>query len=60
MTVKTKVENMIHSLPDDSTFDDIMEKLYLLYKIEKGIFQADSGKTYSTNEAMQRLNKWLE
>ncbi|MBN2444073.1 MAG: hypothetical protein JXJ04_22105 [Spirochaetales bacterium] len=51
---------MIHLLPDDSTFDDIMEKLYLLYKIEKGIFQADSGKTYSTNEARQRLNKWLE
>ena len=60
MTVKTKVENMIHSLPDDSTFDEIMEKLYLLYKIEKGISQADSGKTYSTGEARQRLDKWLE
>ena len=60
MTVKAKVENMIHELPEDSTFDDIMEKLYLLYKIEKGISQTDSGKTYSIEEAKQRLNKWLE
>lgn len=60
MTVKAKVENMIHTLPEDSSFDEIMEKLYLLYKIEKGISQADSGKTYSTEEAKQRLNKWLE
>ena len=60
MTIKTKVENMIHQLPDESTYDDIMEKLYLLYKIEKGISQADSGQMHSTEEAKQRLNKWLE
>ena len=60
MTIKAKVENMIHQLPDDSTYDDIMERLYLLYKIEKGISQANSGQMHSTEEATQQLSKWLE
>lgn len=36
-----------------------LEKLYLLYKIRRGIQQAEAGQTVSHEEARERLKKWL-
>ncbi len=47
------------SLLQESTLDDAMEKLCLLYKIDRGIRQADAGQTVSHEEARERLKKWL-
>ena len=59
-TLKSKMESLIRDLPENSSIEDAMEKLFLLYKIEKGIEQADSGLTVSHGEAKQRLDKWLD
>ena len=59
LSVKEKMEKLIHELPEEASIEEAMERLYLLYKIEKGIEQADSGQTYSHEEAKQKLNKWL-
>jgi predicted transcriptional regulator len=59
-TLKSKMENLIRDLPENSSIEDAMEKLFLLYKIEKGIEQADAGLTVSHEEAKQRLDKWLD
>ncbi len=59
-TTKAKMEQLIHNLPEEASFEDAMEKLYLLYKIEKGIQQADAGQTISHEEAKKRLSKWLD
>ena len=53
-TVKEKVLKAIEELPQDITFEDTLEKLYFLYKVEKGIQQADSHI-----EAKDRMKKWL-
>ena len=58
--LKNKIEKAIHNLPNGATIEDAMERLYLLYKVEKGIRQADSGETISHEEAKKRLSKWLE
>lgn len=39
--------------------DEELEKLYFLYKIRRGIRQADAGQTVSHEEARKRLKKWL-
>ena len=54
------MEQLIHNLPEKADFEDVMEKIYLLYKIEKGIQQAEVGHTISHEEAKKRLSKWLE
>ena len=59
-TLKSKMESLIRDLPENSSIEDAMEKLFLLYKIEKGIEQADTGLTVSHEEAKQRLDKWLD
>ena len=59
-TIKAKMEQLIHNLPEEADFEDVMEKIYLLYQIEKGIQQAESGQTISHEDAKKRLRKWLE
>jgi len=59
-SLKAKMEHVIHELPEDASIEDAMEKLFLLYKIEKGIAQADAGLTVSHEEVKRRLAKWLD
>lgn len=59
-TAKEKVLQAIRELPDEMTIEEAMERLYFLYKIEKGLRQADSGQKISHAEAKKRLQKWLE
>ena len=59
-TLKAKMERLIRNLPEEASIEEAMEKLYLLYKIEKGIQQADAGKTVSHEDARKRLDEWLD
>ncbi len=62
MAVETKQQILkaIEELPDNASVEDAMERLYLLYKIERGLRQADSGDLISQEEARQRMAKWLK
>ena len=49
MTPKQMVMATVKRLPADASMEDAMEKLLFLAKIEKGIHQADAGKTIPHN-----------
>lgn len=57
---KEEILKAIQNLPPEANIEDAMERLYLLYKIRKGLEQADQGQVVSHEEAKQRLKKWLE
>jgi hypothetical protein len=59
MNKETIIEAM-NDLPTDFSADQLIEKVILLEKIEKGITQSNSGNTFSTEEAKTRLGKWLK
>lgn len=59
MTTKREIIKAIQELPDDATLEDAMERLYLLYKVERGLAQADAGQKVSQEEARSRMAKWL-
>lgn len=59
-TKKEVIVNAVQSLPDDAGFEEAMERLYLLSKVEKGLKQADQGQIISHQEAIKRLDKWLK
>ena len=50
----------IERLLREPSFDVALEKFQLLYKIQRGIQQAEAGQTVSHEEAQRRLAKWLE
>jgi hypothetical protein len=60
MTAKEKMMEMVEKLPGDASIEDAMDKLYLLYKVEKGLSQADNGLKVSNAEAKERMKHWLK
>jgi predicted transcriptional regulator len=57
---KQQILKVMQELPDDAGVEDALDRLYLLYKIEKGLRQADSGELISQEEARHRMAEWLK
>ena len=45
LTVKRRVLEAIQNLPPDATVEDVMERLYFLAEVERGLAEADAGET---------------
>ncbi len=60
MTAKQMVMQTVKRLPANASIEDAMEKLLFLAKIEKGIQQADAGKTIPHDRVKERMRKWLK
>ena len=59
-TEKELVLQTIHDLPDENCIEEAMERLYLLFKVTKGIKQANTGQKIANEDAKERMKKWLE
>ena len=55
MTAKKKAISLIQTLDDNVSLDDVIDRLYLLRKIELGIAQADAGDVMEHDEFMDEL-----
>jgi len=53
--VKDRLLDAVRGLPDDTTVEDAMERLYFLAKVEEGLRQADVGNTVSHEEAKRAI-----
>lgn len=53
--VKTSALETIELLPDDTTWDDVIYRMYVRQKIEAGLEDAAAGNLVSTDEARRRL-----
>ncbi|MCK4907901.1 MAG: hypothetical protein KAS64_10135 [Spirochaetes bacterium] len=54
-TTKKEIKNLIDTLPDNFTWDDVMYKLYVRMKIEKGLQDIESGKTVSHEDVKKKF-----
>lgn len=59
-SVKDQILKAVQDLPDDATVESAMERLYLIYKIDQGIEQADRGQVVSQEEVKRRMEQWLK
>ena len=59
MITKKILMQTIKDLPDKFSLDDLLDRILLLQKIDIGIEQSEAGKTHTTEEAKERLKKWL-
>ncbi len=60
MIVKERVIKAIQDLPKNASIEDAMEKLFLIYKVDRGIKQADAGQKISQEMAKKKMGKWLK
>jgi predicted transcriptional regulator len=56
---KQSAIDVIENLPDDSSYDDIMERLFFLQKVEVGLKDIEEGRVVSHEEVKKRLARWL-
>ncbi|WP_367899155.1 hypothetical protein AB3N61_18170 [Leptospira sp. WS58.C1] len=57
-STKQQALDLIENLPDDSSFDDIMEELFFSKKVQEGLSDLDSNKTISHKQVLEEITKW--
>lgn len=60
MTTKQKVLKAVRALPADASYEDAVERLVFLSKVERGLAQAEAGQTISHDKVKQKMRKWLK
>lgn len=58
--VREQVIEMISSLPEDCTIEDIQYHLYVREQVERGMRAAESGDVLSQAEMEQEYRQWLQ
>ena len=56
---KSAVIESISTLPDEFSIDEIIERLVVIEKIEKGRKQVSAGQVNTEEQAKAKLDKWL-
>lgn len=59
VTAKQEVAQLLTQLPDDATLEDIQYHVYVLEKIQRGRADIADGRSYSAEQARERLARWL-
>jgi predicted transcriptional regulator len=54
-TARERILEALQDLPDDATFDDAIERLLFLAKVEAGLVELDAGKGVPHDEVRRRL-----
>jgi hypothetical protein len=54
-TVREQIMQALEDLPPDATFEDAIERLVFLAKVDEGLAELDTGKGIPHDEAKRRL-----
>ena len=57
-TPKEATAEILKELPDNATFDDIMYRLYVRQKVERGLKDLEEGRVVSQEEARRLTSRW--
>jgi len=60
MLTKTKVLKVIKQLPDEFSIDEMVDKMILLEKIERGLAQSERGEVISDENLELEIAKWFD
>ena len=58
MTAKQAVLELLHKLPDDSSWDDIPQGSALRERVEESLAAADRGEVYSHEQVLEISRQW--
>lgn len=54
-SVKNEAKRLIENLPDTASWDDLMNEVYVMQKIDEGIKAADEGRVLTHEEVRKRF-----
>jgi hypothetical protein len=59
MLSKDKILQTVKDLPDNFSIEELFERIVLLQKIEVGLEQSKTDQVLTTDQARERLKRWL-
>ena len=59
-TPKEEIRNLLDTLPENASLEDIQYHIYVRQKVQKGLEAAERGKVFSQEEAERRMDRWTE
>lgn len=57
-TVKQKIARAVDALPDDVTFEDVIERIVFLRKIEQGLAESRAGLAVPQSDVEADARAW--
>jgi predicted transcriptional regulator len=57
-TAKEDVRQLLDTLPDDVSYDEIQYQIYVRHRIAEGLRTADEGRVLSQQELERRMEGW--
>lgn len=59
-TAKERVRQLLDTVDDGASLEEIQYRIYVLQKIEAGLRDAEEGHLISHEEVKRRMGKWLD
>ncbi|MBE2226552.1 MAG: hypothetical protein IAE93_04395 [Ignavibacteria bacterium] len=60
MSTKEQVLDAVQKMSPEATIDEILDELIFIKKVQTGISQSEKGVTFTTDEAKEKLARWLK
>lgn len=60
MIIKEELKTQLESMPEQFTLDELVERLILLEKIQKGLDESSRNEVLSEEEVDERINSWFK
>ena len=57
---KREVQQLLETLPDDVTLEQIQYHIYVRQKVERGLEDAEKERVVAQDEAEERMAQWLD
>ena len=59
-SAKQTVEDIVTEMPEDSSYDEILEELLMNRMIERGLADVEAGRTISDDEMAKTIESWRQ
>jgi len=60
LSIKEKLIEVTKSIDSETTIDDVMENIFSLNKVEKGLQQVSDGKVISHFDLKKQVSEWKQ
>jgi len=58
MSIKEATIEVIKKMPENTSADEIMEKVYFINQVLEGLQNSQAGQTITTEELLKKIEKW--
>jgi predicted transcriptional regulator len=60
VSAKEQIQKLLDEQPEDSSYDEILRELAFHRMVERGLADADAGRSVSHEEIGRRIDSWAE